>query len=270
MDRNAPEYLVRSPHASFDDAVELIEKWHHRRRLQFAVTPRYAITSSPEALELAARLFHQYDDLYLQTHISENNKEIELVEKMYGNRRNYLDVYDHFGLLSERTFLGHGIHLEDHELDRISETGTTIVHCPSSNLFLGSGLFNMQVMEEKKIAVAMGSDVGAGTGFSMLQTLGDAYKVSALRGNPLNALQAFYLITLGAARALNLGNHIGNFDKGMEADFVVIEPNANPLISYRIQETDNLGEILFAFMVLGDERIIKETYIMGKQMQADD
>lgn len=269
MNRNAPAYLLRSPGVSYDDAVGLIEKWHHHKRLHFAVTPRYAITSSPEALELAARLFHQYDDLYLQTHISENNKEIELVEKMYGNRRNYLDVYDHFGLLSERTFLGHGIHLEDQELDRIAETGTTIVHCPSSNLFLGSGLFNMQVMNEKKITVAMGSDVGAGTGFSMLQTLGDAYKVSALRGNPLDPLQAFYLITLGAARALNLADHIGNFDKGMEADFVVIDAKSNPLIRYRLEETDNLPEILFVFMVLGDERIIKATYIMGKQMKGE-
>jgi len=263
MDRNAPDYLLRQPQASYDDSVELIGKWHNQKRLKFAVTPRYAITSSPQGLELAAKLFHQYDDLYLQTHISENAKEIELVEKMYGNRRNYLDVYDHFGLLSERTFLGHGIHLEAQELERIAQTGASIVHCPSSNLFLGSGLFDMQLMNLKQISIAIGSDVGAGTSFSMLQTLGDAYKVSALRKSPVNALLAFYLITLGAARALNLEDKIGNFDPGMEADFVVIDPQDNPLLSYRIDETDDLEETLFALMVLGDDRIIKETFILG-------
>jgi guanine deaminase len=267
MDRNAPAYLLRQAKDSYDDAIELIEKWHNRNRLKFAVTPRYAITSSPTGLELAAQLFHQFDDLYVQTHISENSKEIEVVEKMYGNRRNYLDVYDHYGLLSKRTFLGHGIHLTNAELNRIAECGCAIVHCPTSNLFLGSGLFDMQLMNEKKINVAIGSDVGAGTSFSMLQTLSDAYKVSSLRKNPINALQAFYSITLGAARALNLDNCIGNFDKGMEADFVIIDPEVNPLIGYRIEETDNLEEILFALMILSDDRIIKDTFLMGESQK---
>ena len=265
MDRNAPANLLKTPGESARISEKLIAKYHNRGRTKFAVTPRYAITSSPKALETAATLFHKYDDLYLQTHISENRKEVQMVNHSYNNHRNYLDVYDDFGLLTPHTILGHGIYLQNSELKRIAETGTSIAHCPTSNLFLGSGMFNISKTLGYEIPVSLGSDVGAGTSFSMLQTLQDAYKISALNATPLHALQAFYLITLGAAKTLKLENHIGNFDKGMEADFVVIDPKENPLLQYRIEENNSVEDILFSLMILGDDRIIRHTYLMGKK-----
>lgn len=267
MDRNAPAYLIQAASKSYELSKKLIQKHHYSGRAKFAVTPRYAITSSPEALEMAAALFHEYDDLYLQTHISENKKEVDMVNHSYPNHRNYLDVYDDFGMLTGRTFLGHGIYLEDDELKRISETGTNIVHCPTSNLFLGSGLFNLQYVLDQNVDVLLGSDVGAGTSFSMLATLQDTYKVSALKGNPLQALQAFYMITLGAAKALGMDNKIGNFDRGMEADFVVIDPTRNPLLQYRVADASSIEDVLFAVMILGDDRIVKDTFLKGKSVK---
>lgn len=267
MDRNAPDYLVKTPGESYELSKKLIDKYHKKGRNHFAVTPRYAITSSPEALKMAAKLFHEFNDLYLQTHISENHREIETVNHAYPNHRNYLDVYDDSGMLSPRTFLGHGIHLADDELQRIAATGTRIVHCPSSNLFLGSGLFDYKRVRQHGVNVTLGSDVGAGTGFPMLQTLQDAYKVSAMNGHPMHALTGFYMLTLGAAKALGLENISGNFDPGKEADFVVIEPKMNPLLQYRIAEAESIEDVLFALMILGDERVVKETFLMGKRSE---
>jgi guanine deaminase len=266
MDRNAPDYLMMNPQEANAVSEHLIAKYHHKARLHFAVTPRYAITSSPGALEMAASLIHKYDDLYIQTHISENHKEIDLVNHSYPNHRNYLDVYDDFGMLTHRTLLGHGIHLTDDELERISEAGTKIVHCPTSNLFLGSGLFDYRRVLNHGVRIALGSDVGAGTSFSMLQTLQDAYKVSALKGHPMHALTGFFLITLGASKALSLDDNIGNFDQGMDADFVVIDPGLNPLLNYRIEQSESIEEQLFALMILGDDRIVSATYLMGKRV----
>jgi guanine deaminase len=266
MDRNAPEALCQPAELSYELSAQLIQKYHNQQRLHFAITPRYAITSSPKSLRLVADLFASRSDLFLQTHISENIKEIETVHRSYPHRRNYLDVYDYFGLLSPRTLLGHGIHLTDEELQRVASSKTKIVHCPSSNLFLGSGLLGFYRMQRQGIELAMGSDVGAGTSFSMLQTLQDAYKVSALKGEPLNAIDAFYTITLGGAKALQLDGLIGNFDKGKEADFIVIDLSKNELLDYRTRHA-LLEELLFALMILGDDRVIKATYLMGELMK---
>ncbi|NCA84505.1 MAG: guanine deaminase [Clostridia bacterium] len=269
MDRNAPEELCLPAEASFELSEQLIKKYHNQQRLHFALTPRYAITSSPKSLRMVAHLFETRSDLYLQTHISENLKEIETVHHYYPDRRNYLDVYDYFGLLSPRTLLGHGIHLTSEELKRVADSKTKIVHCPSSNLFLGSGLLDFYRMQRSGIELAMGSDVGAGTSFSMLQTLQDAYKVSALKGEPLNAMDAFYSITLGGAKALLLDGMIGNFDIGKEADFVVIDPTQSELINYRTRDA-SLDEMLFALMILGDDRVIKATYLMGEMVKIEE
>ena len=269
MDRNAPEELCLPAESSYELSEQLIEKYHNYQRLHFAVTPRYAITSSPKSLRLVANLFASRDDLYLQTHISENRKEIETVHRYYPHRRNYLDVYDYFGLLSPRTLLGHGIHLTDEELKRVADSKTKVVHCPSSNLFLGSGLLGFYRMQRHRIELAMGSDVGAGTSFSMLQTLQDAYKVSALKGEPLSAMDAFYAITLGGAKALQMDALIGNFDKEKEADFVVIDLSKDELIDYRTRDA-SLEELLFALMTLGDDRVIKATYLMGERLTSYD
>ncbi len=276
MDRNAPDYLMEPAQASYDASKALIDRWHGRGRLSYAVTPRYAITSSPASLELAAALFHEFNGLYVQTHISENRKEIEAVNQSYSNHKGYLDVYDSFGLLTSHTLLGHGIHLTGDELNRISRADASVVHCPGSNLFLGSGLFDFRRTLNHGVRIAVGSDVGGGTSFSMLNNLHDAYKISALVANDrggdsgdefstLSPLQAFYFITLGGARALKLDDKIGNFDMGKEADFVVLNPTLNPLLNYRVNDADSIEDILFALMMLGDEKIVQATYLMGNQ-----
>lgn len=264
MDRNAPDFLIEEPEKSYASSKRLIEKWHQKKRLHYAVTPRYAVTSSPESLELASVLLREFDNLYVQTHISENKKEVALANSLHPANHHYLDVYDSYNLLTSRTLLGHGIYLNDDELKRIAEVGASIVHCPTSNLFLGSGLFNYLKVLDYRIPIAVGSDVGAGTSFSMLQNLHDAYKISALQGIPMLPEQAFYFITLGGARALKLDDHIGNFDAGKEADFVVIDPSQNELLKYRLDHAETLQEILFSMIILGDDRIVKETCIMGE------
>ncbi len=265
MDQNAPDFLCRSVQKSFDDSVLLIEKWHEKHRLHFAVTPRFALTSSPEALEAAKTLLSEYPGLYMQTHIAENKQEIEQVNNAHTANHNYLNIYDSFDLLTERSLLGHGIYLSGDELKRVSETGASIVHCPSSNLFLGSGLQDCQNILNNNIDLAIGSDIGAGTSFSMLQNLHDAYKISSLLNNPMDPLQAFYFITLGGAKALKLADRIGNFEKGKEADFVVIDPSKNDLLNYRISDGSSIEDVLFPLIILGDDRIIKSVYLMGEK-----
>jgi len=265
MDQNAPGYLCRSVEQSFDDSVTLIKKWHKKHRLHFALTPRFALTSSPASLEAAKEVLNEFPEIYVQTHIAENKEEIDQVSNAHASNSNYLNIYDSYGLLTERTLLGHGIYLSDEELNRISETGASIVHCPSSNLFLGSGLLNYRTILNHDIQLAMGSDIGAGTSFSMLQNLGDAYKISSLLGIPMDPLQAFYFITLGGARALRLEDKIGNFESGKEADFVVIDPSQNDLLNYRITDATSIEDILFAIITLGDDRIVKSVYLMGEK-----
>ncbi|MBE0638326.1 MAG: guanine deaminase [Bacteroidales bacterium] len=278
MDRNAPDYLLEKPEISYESSKRQIIKWHGCGRLSYAITPRYAITSSPESLKIASSLLKEYEGLYVQTHISENKQEVELVNHNYNNHKGYLDVYDSFGLLTSRTLLGHGIYLNSNELKRISHAGASIVHCPSSNLFLGSGLFDYHKTLEYGIKMAVGSDVGGGTSFSMLNNLHDAYKISALKNHlncvkasstafaAMSALEAFYFITLGGAKALKLEDKIGNFDPGKEADFIVIDPSLNELLNYRLQEVNSIEELLFALMMLGDEKMIKATYLMGEKV----
>lgn len=280
MDRNAPDYLTEKPEKSYESSKRQIEKWHGRGRSHYAITPRYAITSSPGALEIAASLLKEYTGLYVQTHISENKQEVESVNQSYNNHKGYLDVYDSYGLLTSRTMLGHGIYLTESELARISHAGASVIHCPTSNLFLGSGLFDYHKMLDHGIKLAIGSDVGGGTSFSMLQNLHDAYKISALKNNmscgqeteqkfaAMNTLEAFYFITLGGAIALGLEDKIGNFDAGKEADFVVVDPPLNDLLNYRIHGVESIEELLFAIMMLGDEKIIKATYLMGEKVHS--
>jgi len=264
MDRNAPDYLLESPQNAYDNSKALIEKWHQKGRLHYAVTPRFALTSSPEAFPMASSLLKEFDHLYLQTHISENETEIAVVKGISPVNHNYLNVYDSFGLLTDRTLLGHGIYLSEEELERIAEVGSTIVHCPSSNLFLGSGLFDFEKVIINKINLAVGSDVGAGTSFSMLSNLREAYKIAALRKRKLHPFQAFYFATLGGAKALKLDNEIGNFEPGKAADFVVLDPTRNDLLEYRLNDVGSIEETLFAIIILGNEQLVKATYVMGE------
>src|SRR6218665_1428225 len=232
MDRNAPDYLTDTAQSSYDDSKELIERWHGKARLHYAVTPRFAPTSTPEQLTAAGKLLQEYEGLYMHTHLSENVDEIAWVKSLFPEQKGYLDVYDHFKLLSARSMLAHGVHLCDEECQRLAETGSAVSHCPTSNLVLGSGLFNLKQAEQFGVNVGLGTDVGAGTSFSMLQTLNEAYKVQQLQRNKLSPFKSLYLATLGGAQALRLDDKIGSFATGNDADFIVLDYHAPPLLSY--------------------------------------
>lgn len=264
MDRNAPDYLTDTADSSYAESKALIERWHGKGRLHYAVTPRFAPTSTPEQLTLAGQLLSEHKGLYLQTHISENVKEVEWVKALFPERKNYLDVYDHYQLLGERSVLAHGVHLCDDECARLAETGSAIAFCPTSNLFLGSGLFNLAQAERFKVNVGLGTDVGGGTSFSLLQTLNEAYKVMQLQGEKLSPFKSLYLATLGGARALRLEERIGTLHPGSDADFVVLDYKATPLLDYRISQSKSFEETLFVLMTLGDDRTVAQTYAAGR------
>ncbi len=264
MDRNCPEDLQDTPEHAYTECKALIERWHGVDRLQYAVTPRFAPTSSPEQLEAARRLLQEYPDVYLHTHLSENVDECAWVKELFPDSEDYLGVYEDAGLVRKRSVFAHGIYLSDRELDCLHDNEAAIAHCPTSNLFIGSGLFNLKKCEEKCVHVGMGTDVGAGTSFSLLQTYNEAYKVQQLQGNSLSAFKGLYLNTLGGARALDLEGTIGNFNQGCEADFVVLDKAATPLLNIRLDNAQTIHDLLFGFMMLGDDRAIFRTYIMGE------
>jgi len=267
MDRNAPDFLTDTPESSYNDSKELIERWHEKGRNHYAVTPRFAPTSTSTQLHKAGQLLQEYNNLYLHTHLSENQEECEWVQSLFPESNNYLDVYDKHKLLGERSVFAHGIHLCDSEYQRLSATGSAIAFCPTSNLFLGSGLFKLNKAEEHKVNVGLGTDIGGGTSFSMLKTINEAYKVIQLQGEKLNPFKSLYLATLGGARALRLEDKIGNLKVETEADFIILDYKATPLLDYRLSQTNNIAEILFTLMILGDDRCISHTVVAGKKIQ---
>ena len=264
MDRHAPEYLLDTPETSYAESKKLLEKWHKQGRLHYAISPRFAPTSTDAQLAQAGLLARQYPDVYIHTHLAENKKEVAWVTRLFPQSRSYLDVYDQYDLLRERSLFAHGIYLSDADLQRLHDSKASIVFCPTSNLFLGSGLLDLQRLRDYGVSTALGTDVGAGTSFSMLQTLNEAYKVQQLAGNSLSAHQGFYLATLGSARALKLDHEVGNFERGKAADFTVLDYQATPLIQRRLQAASNIEEILFTLMMLGDDRVVAATYVMGE------
>ena len=264
MDRNAPENLCDNAETSYQQSRDLIQKWHGQNRLSYAITPRFAPTSTEKQLELAGKLFAEFDDVYLQSHVAENTDEVAWVKQLFPWSRSYLDVYDHYGLLGERAIYAHCIYLDEQDHKRMADTNTAMSFCPTSNLFLGSGLFDMNTAQAMNIRVGMATDVGGGTSFSMLQTLNEAYKVLQMNGQSLSPFQAFYQATLGSAEALKLDDKIGNFEAGKEADFIVVDLAATPLMERRMSPTNNLKEQLFALMMLGGDRSIEATYTMGE------
>jgi len=271
MERNAAEGLEYSAEDSERDSRELIEKWHGKGRSLFAITPRFAITCSERQLLLAGKLHNEFPDTYVQTHLSENKAEIGYTLSLFDGCKDYLEVYERAGLITDRSVLAHCIHLSDDEISRIANVGAIISHCPTSNLFLGSGLFNMKAADENSIHTTIGTDIGAGTSFSMLKTMGEAYKVSQLRDYPLTAFDTFYKSTLGAAKALHLDDKVGSLQPKREADFIVVEYAATEVERLRadyLKRTDRwcIENILFGLQTLGDDRNIAATYIMGKLM----
>jgi guanine deaminase len=265
MDRNAPANLCDDTEESYQQSSELIERWHLKGRSHYAVTPRFAPCSSPKQLELCGQLLDEHPDLYLQSHVAENLDEVRWVAELFPKSRSYLDVYDSFGLLGPRSVYGHCIHLDEQDRERMAASGAAIAFCPTSNLFLGSGLFSLDAARDHGIRVGIATDVGAGTSFSMLQTLNEAYKVCQMAGQNLTPLKAFYLATLGAAESLYLDHGIGNFDTGKEADLVVIDLQATDLMQKRMESALSLEERLFALMMLGDDRCIQATHVMGRR-----
>lgn len=263
MDRNAPVELCETAETGYQKSRELIQRWHGVDRLRYAVTPRFAITSSREQLAKAAELLREFPDVYLHTHLAENRVEVDEVKKFFPQAEDYLDVYDNAGLLGRRSIFAHGIHLCDREYSRLAQTHSVVAHCPTSNLFLGSGKFDMTKMRRFGVRVGMGTDVGAGTSFSLLRTMDEAYKVQQLLGGKLDPFQAFYMATLGGARALDLDDKIGNFEPGKEADFCVLDLQATPLLQFRLQHSHSLSDLLFVLQTLGDDRVIARTYAMG-------
>ncbi len=270
MDRNAPDYLVDTPESSYHQSKQLIEKWHKNGRLLYAVTPRFAVTSSVEQLRVASQLLDEFSDVYLHTHLSENVDEIALVKQLFPENEDYLDVYDRAGLVRNCSIFAHGVHLTDAEFARLSEAKSAIAFCPTSNLFLGSGLFKLEKAKSKEypVKLGLGTDIGAGTSFSLLQTTSEAYKVAQLRQQKLSPFQALFLATLGGARALGLEDKIGNFETGKEADFIVIDPRGTKLLAFRNGEAtatslEELAAKVFTLMVVGSDRSICATYILG-------
>lgn len=270
MDRNAPNPLRDTPETAYDDGKDLIKTWHKSGRLCYAITPRFAITSSPEQLEVARQLKREFPDVYVHTHLSENPDELVTISQLFPHSKDYLEVYEQAELVSDRSIFAHCIHLSDSEFNRLSKVGSAIAFCPTSNLFIGSGLFNLNKAKSnsRPIAVGLGTDVGAGTSFSMLKTMAAAYQVSQLQKQKLSPWQSFYLATQGGAKAIHLDKYIGNFDVGKEADFIVLDWQATPLMALRhgqntIESAKQLAEILFSIMILGDDRAINATYIGG-------
>jgi guanine deaminase len=264
MDRNCPEDLRDTAASSYADSKALIEKWHGKGRLQYAITPRFAPTSSPEQLTAAGRLAAEHPDAFVHTHLSENEEEVEWVRKLFPERRNYLDVYDHYGLVRPKSVFAHSIWLDAAERGRIAHAQGAVVHCPTCNLVMGSGLFDLRAAADAGMRVALGTDIGGGTSFSLLRVMDEAYKVAQLRREVLPPVRAFHLATLGAARALHLDDRIGALVPGREADFIVLDPGATPLLARRMANAGTLAEKLSVLMTLGDERAIARTYVAGQ------
>ena len=264
MDRHAPDALLESPEQSYADTRALIARWHGRGRLNYALTPRFAPTSSPALLSKVQQLRQEFPDVWLHTHLSENPQEVAWVKSLFPQYEGYLDVYHQHQLTGRRSLFAHCLHLEDREWQCLHDTDSAIAFCPTSNLFLGSGLFNLQRSWQQGVKIGIGTDIGAGTTFNMLQTLGEAYKVGQLQQYRLSAAEAFYHATLGGAHALDLHEQIGNFAPGKEADFVVIDPAVSALQRLRINNCNDFWERLFVLMTLGDDRNIAQTWVNGR------
>jgi guanine deaminase len=266
MDRNCPAFLCDSAEGGVRDSEELIRKWHKQGRAMYAITPRFAPTSTEQQLRLTGELARAYPDTFIQTHVSENPDECKWVQSLFPAARSYLDVYDSMGLMRERAMYGHCIWLDERDFARMAESGAAAAICPTSNLFLGSGLFDFERADAARVALSLATDVGGGTSFSMLQTMNEAYKVARLKGSYLPAVRMFYLATLGAARSMQLEGTIGSFAAGAEADFIVLDPKATPLLARRTERCENLEELLFALALLGDDRAVDATYACGRQV----
>ena len=264
MDRNAPEYLLdASPKQSYDECRSLLQKWHGRGLLRYAITPRFAPTSTAGLLEAAGQLKKEFPGAWVHSHISENRNEVRWVQELFPEAE-YADVYDHYGLLDERTVLAHGVWLTPEELDLLARRGTRIAHCPNSNLFLGSGLFPLHRVLEAGVVVGLGTDIGAGTTPSLFNAMADAYKVQQVQSVSLSPFHLWYLATLGGARALTLDGETGSLEPGKSADFLVLDLAATPLLAMRTGRASSLEDLLAGLIFMGDDRAVRRSVIAGR------
>ncbi len=269
MDRNAPDGLLDSAQSAYDDSRRLLEKWHGMDRLGYAITPRFSPTSTPEQLEALGALWAEHPGCLMQTHLSEQLPEIDWVAELFPQARDYLDTYEAFGLLGENAMFGHAIHLCPRERDRLRETGAALVHCPTSNTFIGSGLFDMAGLMAEGQRIGLATDTGGGSSFSMLRTMAAAYEVAQLRGTALHPAQLWWLATLGAARAMRLEDRIGNLAVGQEADIVVLDLASTPAIAQRAARAGDFWEALFPTIMMGDDRAVRAVWIDGRATGRD-
>ncbi|WP_170558759.1 guanine deaminase [Ruegeria atlantica] len=266
MDRNAPEGLRDTPKTAYDQSQALLEKWHGVDRISYAITPRFSPTSTPEQLEAMGALWAEHPHCLMQTHLSEQTDEIAWVRELFPDARDYLDTYEKFGLLGSHGVYGHVIHLESRERDRLREVDASLIHCPTSNTFIGSGLFDMDGLMREGHRVGLATDTGGGSSFSMLHTMASAYEIGQLRGSPLHAAQLLWLGTVGSARTLRMDDRIGNVAPGMEADLVVLDLASTPAIAQREACADDLWEAIFPTIMMGDDRAIAEVWIAGRRV----
>ncbi|BAT19332.1 guanine deaminase [Asaia bogorensis] len=269
MDRNAPDYLRDTAQGGYDESRRLIDKWHGRGRQLYAVTPRFAPTSTEAQLDLAGALLDTAPDLFMQTHLLETLREEEWVRSLFPHRTGYLDVYDKAGLVRPRSIFGHAVHVNEQDLTRCAHAGCTLAHCPTSNAFLGSGAFRLfdAMRPDRRVHVGLGTDIGGGNSLSMLRVMNDAYCAAQSHGTSLHPVQAYWLATAGAAQALGLQHQIGQVEPGLEADLCVMDPYATPLMAQRAKRAETVSDLLFALSMLGDDRAISATYVMGLRHQ---
>ncbi|GAA6195539.1 guanine deaminase [Pseudophaeobacter arcticus] len=263
MDRNAPTELRDTAQSAYDDSKALIQRWHGVDRLEYAITPRFSPTSTPQQLEAMGALWGEHPGCLMQTHLSEQLDEIEWVKSLFPQARDYLDTYEEFGLLGARGLYGHAIHLEERERHRLREYGSALVHCPTSNTFIGSGLFDMDGLMTEGQRIGLATDTGGGSSFSMLRTMAAAYEIGQLRGRPLHATELIWLATQGSATALRMEDKIGNIAPGLEADLVVLDLASTPAIAQRSARAGDLWEAVFPTLMMGDDRAIAEVWING-------
>jgi guanine deaminase len=267
MDRNAPERLRDTPQSSYDESKALIGKWHGTGRTYYAISPRFGITSTDAQLEVAGALMREHPGCYLQTHLCENHAEIAQTKALFPWARDYTDVYERYGLLGPRSLFGHCIHLEPREIDALAQSQSVAVFCPTSNLFLGAGLYDREGLMKHGVRTAIATDVGGGTNYSMLRTLDEGYKALQLRGQRLSPLSSFFMVTLGNALALGLEDKIGTLEEGSDADIVILDARATPSMRLRCETVETLAQELFILQTMGDDRAVSEVYIAGKALK---
>ena len=270
MDRNGPESLLDTAQSGYDQSRTLIDKWHRKNRSLYAITPRFAPTSTPEQLEVSGALYKECEGVYIQSHVAENVDEISWVAQLFPQMTSYLDVYSQFGLLGPRALYGHGIHFSNIDIEMVRDTDTSIIHCPTSNLFLGSGLFEYQKFKEAGVRVALGTDVGGGSTLSPFATMKAAYEIAQFDNYSLTPFEAFYMLTIGGAEALHLEDKIGRIAPGYEADLTIINLESTDIIKNRIKHSNELAEILFLQIILADDRAIRATYANGNKVYKND